>query len=144
MIRFILLLVLWGFSLFAWGDEIHVLTVSHHWNKFDDRTYNEFNPGVFYANDIIGGLKGIGGVYKNTFSKMSWTLGAEYESKGQGGFSVGGQIGLANGYEEMTGMKISVTGTLFLQKMIVDGFGIRVAFIPHDEGAVGLLLVKDI
>lgn len=123
--------------------QLQLHTISYHWNKREDRTYNETNPGIFLGLPITetGLGKFILGGYKNTYDKVTWAIGGEYQTPGRQGFSLGIQAGLGTGYEELTGMRISPIGAVFGQWNPSPKFGIRLSLIPHKEGVIGLSFI---
>jgi hypothetical protein len=125
----------------AESDELQISIGSRHYNKDEDLTYNETNPGLFYAHSISDHWSIVGGAYRNTYEETSFIIGGEVRSSEWRGLSVGGQLGIATGYDELTDQTISPMGTLFGQYQLTDCVSLRLSVIPNNEGAAGLSVV---
>lgn len=117
----------------AAADGLQVPLFSHHYNSDQ---MNEVNPGLILEIDQTDRLSIIMGGYKNSYGVLTALAGIEY----QYGY-IGFQAGLATGYEEMTGKRITPMATVFVELPVSESFGVRASAIPHKDGAVGFSLV---
>jgi len=118
------------------ADEIQLPLGSYHFNKQEDKTYNEINPGILYARSVTPRWGLLGGVYKNTLNTASFVLGGQYRLPS----GLGAQGGVATGYKEISGTTITPIASLFYD---LPG-GLRLSVIPHKYGAIGVSFVFDL
>jgi hypothetical protein len=133
-----LLVVLSLLQTAVFADNLQVMVASKHFPATDIEV-NEFNPGLIYEKEMVGGFSAIAGGYYNSIENLTVVTGIEYQYK-----QVGVQVGIGTGYHELTGKHFQPMGTVFAEFPITDKVSARASIIPHKYGVAGFGFVVDL